>query len=471
MALQVYNTLTRTKEVFEPREPGAVRMYVCGPTVYDQAHIGHAMSAIVFDVIRRYLEYRGYQVTFVQNFTDIDDKIINRANALGVDWAELAEGYIREFLDETAALGIKPATIYPRATRELDQIRAMIAGLIERGFAYAVDGDVYYRVTRKEDYGKLSNRQVEEMQAGARIEIDERKEHPMDFALWKAAKPGEPGWPSPWGPGRPGWHNECSAMWLHHLGEQIDIHGGGRDLVFPHHENEIAQSEAYLGRQPFARYWMHNGLLLVDDEKMSKSLGNFISIKDLLARGEGHAFRYFVVTSHYRKPVNFTRSDFEAAMRGLERLRAAQRPALPPASPSVAAGAALDQEAARCAERFVEAMDDDFNTPDALAALHDLARAINRGRDAQAPLAAVEAARARLRELAGVLGVDLAATMDGASQPEAVEPFIELLIEVRAELRQARQWALADRLRDGLAARGVVLEDGPAGTTFRFERR
>jgi cysteinyl-tRNA synthetase len=470
MALQVYNTLTRRKEPFEPQEAGVVRMYVCGPTVYDQAHIGHAMKTIVFDVIRRYLEYRGYKVIFVENFTDIDDKIIDRAKALGVGWAELAEGYIRDYLDQSAALGIKPATVYPRATQELDHMFTIIAGLIDKGYAYAVDGDVYYRVTRKDDYGKLSNRQLDEMMAGARIEVDERKEHPMDFALWKSAKPGEPAWESPWGPGRPGWHIECSAMSLHHLGEQLDIHGGGSELVFPHHENEIAQSEAYLGKKPFSRYWLHNGLILVDNEKMSKSLGNFIPVQDLIDRGDAQAYRYFVVTSHYRKPVNFTRADFEATTRGLERLRGGLRPYPPPAQPSTAAGDELTRETEECTERFVAAMDDDFNTPDALAALHDLVRAINRARDADAPAEAVEAAQARLRELARVLGLDLAA--EAPSQADrAVEPFIQLLIDVRAELRQAKQWALADRIRNGLAERGVALEDSPAGTTFRFEER
>jgi cysteinyl-tRNA synthetase len=469
MALQVYNTLTRRKEPFTPREPGVVRMYVCGPTVYDQAHIGHGMTFIIFDVIRRYLEYRGYRVIFAQNFTDIDDKIINRARDLGVDWQQMAERYIQEFLDETAALGIKPATIYPRASQELDQIHAMIAGLIERGAAYAADGDVYYRVDRKPDYGKLSNRNIDEMQAGVRIDVSERKEHPLDFALWKGAKPGEPAWESPWGPGRPGWHIECSAMCLHHLGEQIDVHGGGRDLIFPHHENEIAQSESYLGAQPFARYWLHSGLLLVDDEKMSKSLGNYMTIKDILARGDAQAYRYFVVTSHYRKPVNFTEADFEAATRGLERLRGALRPAPAPAQPSAAAGEELARAVEGATGRYVEAMDDDFNTPDALAALHDLARAINRAKDARAPTAAVTAAQARLTELTAVLGIDLVADAAGAAD-DLVDPLIRLLIEVRADLRGARHWALADKIRASLAERGVLLEDGADGTAYRIER-
>lgn len=469
MALQIYNTLTRRKEPFETIEPGKVRLYVCGNTVYDHSHIGHAMKSIVFDVIRRYLEFRNYEVIHIENFTDVDDKIINRARELGVDWRALVDRYIDEYLAESAALNIKPATVYPRASQEIDEIQRMITGLIEKDFAYAVDGDVYYRVACKDDYGKLSNRNLEEMQAGARIEIDERKENPMDFALWKGAKPGEPAWESPWGSGRPGWHIECSAMCLHHLGPRLDIHGGGRDLIFPHHENEIAQSESYLGTHPFARYWMHNGLLLVDDEKMSKSIGNVITTQDILQCGEGEAYRYFVITSHYRKPVNYTRADFEAATRGLERLIGGLRPYLAPVVPVAEAGTALASTVDEAYNRFVESMDDDFNTPDALASLHDLVRAINRARDLQAPTEAVVAAQDRLKQLAGILGL----TLTGAATPTAtaVEPFIQLLLDVRAELRQAKQWALADRIRDQLTERGVALEDGPHGTTFRFEGR
>ncbi|MCC6629606.1 MAG: cysteine--tRNA ligase [Chloroflexi bacterium] len=466
MALQLYNTLTRRKEPFETLEPGVVRMYVCGNTVYDSAHIGHLMKSIIFDVIRRYLEYRGYRVVHVENFTDVDDKIINRAAELGVEWTDLIERYIAEYLRQTEAFGILPATAYPRATQEMDQIQAMIAGLIDKGFAYAIGGDVYYRVNRKPDYGKLSNRNIEEMQAGARIEVDDRKEYPMDFALWKGAKAGEPAWSSPWGPGRPGWHIECSAMCWHHLGAQLDIHGGGRDLIFPHHENEIAQSEAFHGAQPFARYWLHNGLLLVDDEKMSKSLGNFITIQNVLDRGEAVPFRYFVVTSHYRKPVNYTRADFEAAARGLARLHGGLRPATEPPTPSPEADTELERARGAAVDAFVTAMDDDFNTPDALAALHNLMRAINRGRDAAASAAAVRTSQATLRELAGVLGVDLDAAGGDRSAADAA-PFIQLLIDVRAELRAARQWALADTIRQRLAEQGVQLEDSPTGTTFR----
>src|SRR5512146_1139219 len=282
MPIRIYNTLTRQKEVFETIEPGKVAMYVCGPTVYSQAHVGHAMSALVFDIIRRYLEYRGYQVTFAMNFTDVDDKIINRANAMGVDPFALAQSYIDEYQKNLKSLNVLPATVNPRASQEIDQIIILVKKLIEKGFAYAVDGDVYFRVLKDPDYGKLSGRRLDDMQAGARIEVDERKEHPMDFALWKSSKPGEPAWDSPWGKGRPGWHIECSAMNLHHLGAQIDIHGGGNDLIFPHHENEIAQTESLTGK-PFATYWVHNGMLQLGSEKMSKSLGNMVLIEEFLA--------------------------------------------------------------------------------------------------------------------------------------------------------------------------------------------
>ncbi len=327
MALRVYNTLTRQKETFETIEPGQVRMYVCGPTVYDNAHIGHAMSALVFDILRRYLEYRDYQVRHVMNFTDVDDKIIRRANERGVDPQDLAEHYIREFRQNLEDLHVLPATANPRATQEMDQILSMIQGLIAKGFAYEAGGDVYFRVQRDPDYGKLSGRHLEDMQAGARIEIGELKEHPMDFALWKAAKPGEPAWESPWGPGRPGWHIECSAMNLNHLGEQIDIHGGGNDLVFPHHENEIAQTESLTGKF-FSRYWIHNGMLQLSGEKMSKSVGNLVTIKDFLELHEADVLRFMVLNSSYRGPLTYNDEVVAQSERALERLRSAIRPAL-----------------------------------------------------------------------------------------------------------------------------------------------
>jgi len=326
MSLKIYNTLTRQKEMFETVEPGKVSMYVCGPTVYDKAHIGHAMSALVFDLIRRYLQYRGYDVRHAMNYTDVDDKIINRANQIGMPPVQLAERYIDEFMHHLDDLNVLPATVYPRATREIPNIIKLILDLGENDYAYEVNGDVYFRVQRDQDYGKLSGRKLEDMQTGARISVDERKESPMDFALWKSSKPGEPAWDSPWGPGRPGWHIECSAMSMHHLGEQIDIHGGGNDLIFPHHENEIAQTESVTGK-PFARYWVHNGMMQLAGEKMSKSLGNLITIEDFVSKHEGDALRMMVLNSSYRNPLTFSDEIVTAAERGLERLRGALRPA------------------------------------------------------------------------------------------------------------------------------------------------
>ena len=324
MALRIYSTLSRKKEDFETIEPGKVTMYVCGPTVYDKAHVGHAMSALVFDIIRRYLEYRGYQVRHAMNYTDVDDKIINRANQIGMEPVKLAEKYIDEFAKHLEDLNILPATVYPRATHEIPYIIKLITQLGEEGYAYDVDGDVYFRVSRDEDYGKLSSRQLEDMQAGARVNVDERKENPMDFALWKSSKSGEPAWESPWGKGRPGWHIECSAMSMNHLGEQIDIHGGGNDLVFPHHENEIAQTESATGK-PFARYWVHNGMMQLAGEKMSKSVGNLVTIEDFLAKHEGDVLRMMVLNSSYRNPLTFGDEIISQAEKALERLRLALR--------------------------------------------------------------------------------------------------------------------------------------------------
>lgn len=464
--LRIYNTLTRQKEEFQPLEPGVVKMYVCGPTVYADAHVGHAMSALVFDIIRRYLIYKGYEVRFVMNFTDVDDKIIRRAQELGVDPFVLAERYIHQFQEQLRALNVLPATAHPRATQTIPQIQQMIQGLIEKGYAYAPgNGDVYYRVTRKPDYGKLSGRKLEEMQAGARIEVGEQKEHPMDFALWKAAKPGEPAWDSPWGKGRPGWHIECSAMNLAYLGEQIDIHGGGNDLIFPHHENEIAQSEAYTGK-PFVRYWMHNGMLQLGGEKMSKSLGNLVTIEEFLAEHEGDVMRMIVLNGSYRAPLSFTPETIEAAEKGLERLRSALRPAASGAAGLASEAAeALNAQAETTRRAFEEAMDDDFNTSAALAALFDLVRAINTARDQGATQAQLQPAQDTLRELTGVLGLRLEKKEGKA---DAV-PFIELLIEVRNELRKQKLWTLSDLIRDRLKALGIQLEDTRDGTTWRWE--
>jgi cysteinyl-tRNA synthetase len=467
MALRIYNTLTRQKESFETLEPKKVRLYVCGPTVYDQAHIGHAMSALVFDIIRRYLEYRGYQVLYVMNYTDVDDKIIKRANERGVDPFALAEQYIREYAQNLADLNVLPATVNPRATREMDQIIHMIGELIERGFAYPAGGDVYFRVLRDQDYGRLSGRQLEDMQAGARIEVDDRKEHPMDFALWKAAKAGEPAWESPWGAGRPGWHIECSAMNLAHLGEQIDIHGGGNDLIFPHHENEIAQTESLTGK-PFARYWVHNGMLQLSGEKMSKSLGNLVTIQEFLSQHEADVLRILVLNSSYRSPLTYNEDIVSQAERALERLRSAMRPALATeesASPEAVAGLKGQVEAAR--QGFTESMDDDFNTAGALGVLFDLVRSINQARDAGVGSQNLKPAQDALAELTCVLGLRLERPQSSGGD---AAPFIDLLVEVRKQLRMQKLWALSDLVRDQLAEQGVLLEDSKDGTTWRWSK-
>jgi cysteinyl-tRNA synthetase len=463
MGLRLYDSLTRRADPFEPIEAGRVRLYVCGPTVYDRAHIGHAMSSVVFDVLRRFLEYRGFSVQHVMNYTDVEDKIIRRAAELGIDPHELAARHLREYEQHLVDLNVRMPEMRPQASQEIPTIVEMIERLMAAGYAYAVDGDVYFRVGRDQDYGRLSGRRLEDMRAGARLEVDERKDDPADFALWKAAKPGEPSWPSPWGPGRPGWHIECSAMNLRYLGEQIDIHGGGNDLIFPHHENEIAQTESLTGR-PFARVWMHNGMLQLKGEKMSKSLGNLVTVEEFLARHEADAFRLLVLNSHYRSPLTYTEDVARQAEAALERLRGALRPARP--SPDGGGEAPdLRQAAGEARRRFVEAMEDDLNTPGALAAIFDLVRAINQGRDAGLDQSSLEEGQAALRELAGVLGLRL--ERQAASRDSA--PYIDLLVEIRDELRRAKQWDLADRIRERLIESGVALEDGPNGT--RWEAR
>lgn len=498
MTLRIYNTLTRKKEEFQPLKKGEVSLYVCGPTVYDKAHIGHAMSSLVFDVVRRYLEYRSYSVRHVMNYTDVDDRIIQRANHEGVDAIELAERYIGEYDQHLKDLNILPATVFPRATEELGAIIDMVARLLEKDYAYVADGDVYYRVENKDDYGKLSGRKLEEMQAGARIGVDERKEHAMDFALWKAAKEGEPAWDSPWGAGRPGWHIECSAMVLHHLGNQIDIHGGGNDLIFPHHENEIAQSESLTG-EPFARYWMHNGMLQLSGEKMSKSIGNLITVEEFLSRHEAGAMRMMVLNSNYRHPLAYSEEIVEQAERALERLRSALRPALPGvdgAGKKELAALAGQVEATRAA--FIEAMDDDFNSAAALAVLFELVRQINQARDSGAADEQLRSAQATLRELGEVLGLGLERVEKDVDAAPFFELFrdlrkeldeqnlsgiqwlavdgesgnvswlVETLLDVRVELRSRKLWALSDRIRNRLAELGVQVEDSAGGSSWRW---
>ena len=453
------NTLTRQLDTFEP-QGDPVTMYVCGVTPYDSSHIGHAMSYVVFDVVKRYLTWRGFTVKHVQNFTDIDDRIIERANRLGIGTDELVEKYINMYFDDMRDLNVEPADVYPYATQEVPEMIEIIQRLIEKSFAYETKSaqsewsDVYYRVSAKADYGKLAHRTQESLMAGARVESGEEKENPADFALWKGAKAGEPSWDSPWGKGRPGWHIECSAMSLKYLGERIDIHGGGEDLIFPHHENEIAQTEAYTGAVPVVRIWLHNAWVKMGEEKMSKSLGNFITIRDGLNKVGGDGLRLWVLTSHYRKPLSFSEATLESAKHGADRLRTAAR------TPSEPGDGGFELGAYR--ERFTAAMDDDVNTPQALAVLFDLAKDLNRARDEGKGVAT---AQALLVELAGVLGLKLE---EAAASMEAA-PFIELLIQIRSELRTAKQFQLADRLREGLTGLGVTLEDGSQGTTWKLE--
>ena len=451
--MKIHNTLSGKTEDFEALD-GKVNMYVCGITPYSASHIGHAMMSVIFDVVRRYLEFKGYDVRHIQNFTDIDDKMILAANSTGIDVADLAESNIADYLAEMDALNVARAHEYPRATAEIGKITEIIAKLIEKGYAYPVAGDVYFRVNQDEDYGKLSHRDLDGLIAGARVEVDERKEDAMDFALWKSQKPGEPAWDSPWGMGRPGWHIECSAMAIKYLGSSIDIHGGGRDLIFPHHENEIAQSESFTDEVPFSRFWMHNGMLRLGEDKMSKSIGNIVTVGEALSSYSPDALRLFFLSSHYRAPLLYTEANVAGQERALERLKNAVRPAS-----AASVGSTIDVSPAKA--QFVEAMDDDFNTPRALAAMFDLAREINRGKDEGAD---VLGAQDTLRELSGVLGISL----DETAETSGAGPFVQMLVNVRTELRAARQFDIADSIRDRLSELGVTIEDTPEGTEWRI---
>ena len=474
MAPRVFNTLTRGKEDLAPLHAREVRMYVCGVTVYDLSHIGHGRSAIVFDVMRRYLKHRGHAVKFIKNFTDIDDKIIRKANQEGVSAQEISERYIEEYRTDMASLGVAPADIEPKATEHVPQMIALIERLIAKGVAYPVEGDVYFEVRRFPGYGKLSGKNLEELQAGARVEVDERKRDPMDFALWKATKPGEPSWKSPWGQGRPGWHIECSAMAMQYLGEVLDVHGGGEDLIFPHHENEIAQSEAATGK-PFARYWLHNGFVNLAAEKMSKSLGNTLTIKDLVRRHDPEALRLYLLGTHYRHPLEFGDERIVEAGRALARLRSLKDEADRIASrgtPAPGPDHGLFDEVAAHRARFEAAMDDDFNTPQALGVLFDLARVLHAARDQVAQGTAGAGAFllgvGELVMLARVLGL-----LEGARKEAAVDPQlkarIESLVYLRQEARRQRDFGEADRLRDELSRLGVILEDTRDGTTWKLQ--
>ena len=456
--MKLYDTLSGEKRDFAPIGE-KVTMYVCGPNLYGPCHIGHALSYIVFDVLRRYLEHKGHRVHHVQNFTDIEDRIIEVSQRDDRTIGELAEHYIQRFHREMDALGIRRAHDYPRATEYIDRMIEMVQRMIGNGHAYALDGDVYFRVRAFDTYGQLSKRPLDEMLSGTRVEVDERKEDAMDFALWKSSRDGEPAWPSPWGDGRPGWHIECSAMSLSLLGDVVDIHGGGQDVIFPHHENEIAQSEVYTGNAPFVRFWVHNGLLRLqdsDDEKMTRHRGNIVSCQQILEQFQPDGIRLFLLSSHYRSPITYSDDGIAAAERALERLVNALRSA-----PADSAGALLD--AAPFRERFATAMDDDLNTPQAIAVLFDLAREINRGREAGMD---VSGAQDALRDLASVLGLSLEERRSSAGTD--ADAFVELLVETRSRLRSERNWALADSIRDRLEELGVVLEDSAAGTQWRY---
>ena len=454
--MHLFDTLSGTKKELIPlAEDGVVRMYVCGITPYSESHVGHALKAVVFDVLRRYLEWRGVAIRHVENFTDIDDKLIDRSQSLGIPMSVLAEQNIGAYLRNLEVMNILPAHEYPRVTERIPQIIEMVQGLVNNGHAYASGGDVYYRVRSfgAVRYGALSKRNVDDLISGSRVDVTELKDDPLDFALWKGAKDGEPSWESPWGPGRPGWHIECSAMALSALGEEIDIHGGGADLIFPHHTNEIAQTEGYTGK-PFARIWAHCALLQLGSDKMSKSSGNLVTIGEALQRYGPDAMRLFVLTSHYGSPSTYSDEAMDAAVAGTKRLREAAFLV----APSVSQKADVATDGSR--ERFTAAMDDDLNTPQALAVLFELARDINRGRDQGRDIYAAQAA---LRELAGVLGLTLAAAV---SRSQEAAPFIDLLVSLRTDLRTAKQWALADRVRDGLSELGVEVKDGAEGTKW-----
>jgi len=452
--MQIYNTLTRRKEPLVPIEPGHVRMYVCGMTVYDLCHIGHARVLVVFDMVARYLRARGLRLTYVRNITDIDDKIIVRAQENGETIEALTARFIAAMHEDAAALGVQPPDLEPRATGHIPGIVRMIERLIAKGYAYAApNGDVYYRVRRFAAYGRLSGKTLDELQVGARVEVDEAKQDPLDFVLWKAAKPGEPAWDSPWGRGRPGWHIECSAMSTEKLGNHFDIHGGGADLQFPHHENEIAQSEAATG-EPFVNVWMHNGFVRVDDEKMSKSLGNFFTIREVLQQYDAEVLRYFILASHYRSPLNYSTEALDQARAALTRLYTALN------------GLSPDIEATHAAvDKFHAAMDDDFNSPVALSVLFELARDVNKSREAGTPDLKAAGALKRLAGELGLLerepGAFLQAGVGGALDTAA----IETLVAQRLAARAAKNWAESDRIRDELKRQGVLLEDAPGGKT------
>lgn len=471
--MKLYNTMTRQKEEFVPLDAELIKMYSCGPTVYNYFHIGNARPFIIFDTLRRYFEFKGQKVKFVQNFTDIDDKMISNAAKEGISVGELAERYIREYFVDAQGLNIRAADVHPRATENIDAIINLISKLEKKGYAYTAGGDVYFDTQKFEGYGKLSGQNLEELEAGARINVGEDKKNPMDFALWKAQKPGEPAWDSPWGAGRPGWHIECSAMAGKYLGETIDIHSGGQDLIFPHHENETAQSEAANGK-PFAKYWLHNAFLNVDNEKMSKSLGNFFTVRDISKKYAYEVIRFFMLSAHYRSPVNFSEDQMQQAKSGLERITncignleyllensAVTKTVTEAANAEGSEG--IQQAMQRISiyrEKFIEAMDDDLNTADAISAIFELVREINSGIDAASDRRLIEFALTLLTELTTVLGIEPKKKTDS-------DPEIERLIEERLNARKNRNFKLADEIRDKLKESGITLEDTPQGTKWK----
>jgi cysteinyl-tRNA synthetase len=462
--MKLYNTMTRKKEDFKPLSPGEVKMYSCGPTVYNYFHIGNARPFIIFDILRRYFEYRGNKVTFVQNFTDVDDKIIKRAKAENISEKEVAERFINEYFKDAEALNIRKATYHPRVTEHIPEIIDIIKRLEANGLIYMLDGDVYYDTAKFEQYGRLGKQNLEELEAGARVELAEGKRSVNDFVLWKKQKPGEPAWESPWGMGRPGWHIECSAMSMKYLGETIDIHSGGLDLIFPHHENEIAQSEGATGKE-FARYWLHNGFLNVNNEKMSKSLNNFFTVRDIAQHFDLEVLRMFMLSAHYRSPINFSDDLLEQTKNGLERLYNAKNNMLYLLESAVEKEASQEEQELikRLGEhknKFIEAMDDDLNTADALAAIYDLVRDVNGSLKAEASKATVQASLDMLMELSGVLGLL-------SKKEESLDTEIEALIEERQKARKEKNWALSDKIRDDLKAQGIVLEDTPSGVKWK----
>jgi len=475
MTLRIYNSLTKTKEPFETINAGRVGMYVCGPTVYDSCHIGHARSVIVFDVIFRYLKYIGYDVTYIRNFTDIDDKIIKRANELNVDSSEIAEKYIKEFHDDMSLLNVEAPTFEPKATEHIDEIIRVIKMLIEKELAYEIQGDVFFKVSDFKAYGKLSGRNLEDMEAGARIDIDKRKQTPFDFALWKASKPGEPAWDSPWGMGRPGWHIECTAMSTTYMGETFDIHGGGKDLIFPHHENEIAQSEGAFGK-PFATYWVHNGFVNINHEKMSKSLGNFMMIKDAVKTYHPEALRLFLLSNHYRSPIDFTEKSMDETVANLDKVYALLE--------RIKKAGCLTRDENRrdpgaLWKSFQDAMDDDFNTAKGIGVLFDAVRHLNRSLDSDAgdmDTDTLEDYSSDIQRIGGILGIF---SLDpehyfnlkkktGLQQKDVDEEWIETKILERTNARKDGNYALADQIRDELNRMNIILEDGPGGTKWKF---